>query len=154
MSDRGFWLLFGGIFVFVGVAFFAAVAGINLFADPAALNADAPPLWVFALAGLACCALGGFVLRRTFVVSARARRLMAAGVPVPATVVDIRRSRVEINHRSRWYVCYRYDYGGRTLTGESDNMPGEMVADYKPGERVTIKVDPQTPEQSLFLGRP
>ena len=31
-------------------------------------------------------------------------------------------------------------------------MAGELVADFKPGERVNIKVDPRTPEDSLFLG--
>jgi len=37
-GDRFFWLLFGGIWLFVGAAFLAATAGINLFANPAALN--------------------------------------------------------------------------------------------------------------------
>jgi hypothetical protein len=150
-GDRFFWLLFGGIWLFVGVAFLAATAGVNLFADPAAINQDVP-LWVFFAAGLAASAFGGFILRRTLVSSARERRLMQTGIQVPATVTDVRRSLVEINRQTRWYVCYRYDYGGRVLTGESDAMPGEMVADFKPGDRVAIKVDPQKPEESLFLG--
>jgi hypothetical protein len=151
-GDRFFWLLFGSIWLVVGVAFLAATAGINLFADPAALNQDVP-LWVFALAGLAVSAFGGFILRRTLVALARERRLMETGIQMPATVTDVRRSLVEINRQTRWYVCYRYDYGGRTLTGESDNMPGEMVADFKPGDRVRIKVDPGKPEESLLLGK-
>jgi Protein of unknown function (DUF3592) len=150
-GDRFFWLLFGGIWLLVGVAFLAATAGINLFADPAALNPDTP-LWVFALAGLAACAFGGVILRRTLIAAARERRLMQSGIEVPATVTDVRRSRIEINRQTRWYVCYRYDYSGRALAGESHSMPGEAVADFKPGDRVTIKVDPQKPEVSLFLG--
>jgi hypothetical protein len=150
-GDRFFWLLFGGIWLFVGVAFLAATAGVNLFADPAAINQDTP-LWVFFAAGLAASAFGGFILRRTLVASARERRLMQTGVQVPATVTDVKRSLVEINRQTRWYVCYRYDYGGRMLTGESGNMPGEMVADFKPGDRVSIKVDPQKAEESLFIG--
>jgi hypothetical protein len=151
-GDRWFWLLFGGIWLFVGAAFLAATAGINLFADPAALNEDAP-LWVFALAGLATSGFGGFILRRALVAAARERRLMQSGIQLAATVTDIRRSMVDINRQTRWYVCYRYDHAGRTLTGESHSMHGEAVADFKPGDRVSIKVDPQRPEQSLFLGR-
>jgi hypothetical protein len=150
-SDRLFWLMFGGIWLFVGAAFLFATAGINLFADPAALNADTP-LWVFALAGLAASGFGGFILRRTLIAAARERRLMQSGIQLTATVTDIRRGLVEINRQTRWYVCYRYDHAGRTLTGESDSMHGEAVADFKPGDRVSIKVDPQRPEQSLFLG--
>lgn len=150
-GDRFFWLLFGGIWLVTGVAFLAASAGINLFADPNQL--DGAPRWVFALAGLVASAFGGFILRRTLVASARERRLMQTGMPVSATVTDVRRSIVEVNRQTRWYVCYRYDCGGRTLTGESDNMPGDMAMDFKPGDRVSIKVDPQKPEESLFIGR-
>ena len=151
-GDRFFWLLFGGIWLFVGAAFLAATAGINLFANPAALNQDTP-LWVFALAGVAASAFGGFVLRRTLVASARERRLMRTGIEVAATVTDVKRSLVNINRQTRWYICYRYDYGGRALTGGSDSMPGELVMGYKPGDRVGIKVDPHKPEDSLFVGK-
>ena len=151
-GDRLFWLLFGGIWLFVGAAFLAATAGINLFADPATLNQDTP-LWVFALAGLAACAFGGFILRRTLIAAARERRLMQSGISLTAVVTDIQRSLIDINRQTRWYLCYRYDHAGRTLTGESDNMPGDMVSDFKPGDRVRIKIDPSKPEDSLFLGR-
>jgi Co/Zn/Cd efflux system component len=150
-SDRSFWLLFGGIWLFVGVAFLAATAGINLFADPAALNTDTP-LWLFALAGLACCGFGAFILRRSVVAMRRERRLRQAGIPVTAIVTDVRRSLIEINRQTRWIVCFRYDFAGSALTGESGAMHGVEVADFKPGDRVTIKVDPQQPEDSLFLG--
>jgi hypothetical protein len=150
-GDRRFWLLFGGIWLVVGVAFLAVTAGINLFADPAALNQDAP-LWVFALVGLACSGFGGFILRWTLIGSAREKRLLQAGIEKPATVTDVRRSLVEINRQTRWYLCYRYEHGGRTLTGESDNMSGDIISDFKPGDRVRIKIDPGKPEDSLFLG--
>ena len=150
-GDRRFWLLFGGIWLVVGVAFLAATFGINLFADPNQL--DGAPAWVFALAGLAACGFGGFILRRALAGAAREKRLMASGIELPAIVTDVRRSRIEINQRTRWYLCYRYEYGGRSLNGESDNMPGEMIADFKLGDRVRIKVDPGKPEDSLFLGR-
>jgi len=150
-GDSRFWILFGGIWLVVGVAFLAATAGVNLFADPNQL--DGAPPWIFALAGVAAILFGGFILRRTLIASARERRLMQSGIPISATVTDVRRSLVEINRQTRWYVCYRYDYDGRTLTGESGNMPGEMTMDFKPGDRVRIKVDPQKPEESLFVGK-
>jgi len=150
-SDRRFWLLFGGIFLVVGICFIAASLGINLFADPNGLN-GAPP-WVFALAGLAAGTFSAFILRRTLLASARERRLIQTGIQVHATVSDVRRSLVEINRQSRWYVCYSYNYAGRAFTGESNPMPGEMVMEFKPGDRITIKVDPRKPEDSLFVGR-
>jgi hypothetical protein len=149
-GDRSFWMLFGGIFLAVGVAFLFAATGVNLFADPKQL--DGAPPWVFALAGLAASGFGGFILRRAFLDRARERRLMQAGVPVPATVTDVRRSRIEINKRSRWYVSYRYEYGGRQLTGASHSLTAEWVEGFKPGDAVAIKVDPAKPEDSLFLG--
>ena len=135
-GDRFFWLLFGGIWLVVGVAFLAATAGVNLFADPAALNADTP-LWVFTVAGVAACAFGGFILRRTLIASARERRLMQSGIQLMATVIDVRRSLVEINRQTRWYVCHRYQYAGRSFTGESGAMAGELLGDvkYEPTDR-------------------
>lgn len=149
-GDRSFWFLFGGIFLAVGVAFLFGAAGVNLFAD--AKQLEGAPSWVFALAGLACAGFGGFIIRRAVIDRARERRLMAAGVPVSATVTDVRRSLVEINRRSRWYVCYRYDYGGRTHNGESHSLTGEWVYDFRPGDKVAIKIDPAKPEDSLFMG--
>ena len=149
-GDRVFWLFFGGIFLAVGLAFLFAAAGVNLFADPQQL--DGAPSWVFALAGLAASGFGGFILRKTLLDRAREKRLMERGLPVAATVTDVHRSRIEINRRSRWYVAYRYDYGGRKLTGESHSSPAEWVLDFKPGDAVQIKVDPAKPEDSLFMG--
>ena len=149
-GDRRFWYFFGGIFLVVGLAFFFGAAGVNLFADEKQL--DGAPPWVFALAGLAAAGFGGFIVYRAWRERAREKRLMETGVPVSATVIDVRRSRVEINRQSRWYLCYRYEYGGRKLVGESHSMAGVWVADFKPGDAVQIKVDPGRPEDSLFLG--
>ena len=149
-GDRGFWLVFGGIFLVVGVAFLFGAAGVNLFADPQQL--DGAPSWVFAPPGLAAAAFGGFIIRRTWLAGAREKRLMKSGVPVSATVTDVRRSRIEINRRSRWHVCYRYEYLGRQFTGESAPLTAEWVEGFKPGAAVEIKVDPRKPEDNLFVG--
>ena len=103
-GDKRFWFLFGGIWLLVGVGFIAASLGVNLFADPAMLNQDAP-LWLFFLLGLVCTGLAGLA---SILPAVRNQRLMQSGVQITATVIDIRRS--------------------------------------------MIMVDPQRPEESLFLG--
>jgi len=152
-GDTRFWFLFGGIWLIVGVGFLASSLGMNLFIDPAALNQDAPPLWVFGAAGLAAAVAGGIVISLARTAAARAKRLMQSGVQLTATVIDIRRSMIDINRQTRWHVVYRYEYSkGRPLEGKSQALPGETVWAFKPGDKVLIKVDPQKPEESLFLG--
>jgi hypothetical protein len=78
---------------------------------------------------------------------------MQSGVQLTATVIDIRRSMIEINRQTRWHVVYRYEYTkGRPLEGKSHALHGELVQGFRPSDRVNIKVDPRKPEQSLFLG--
>ena len=150
-GDSRFWYLFGGIWLVVGVGFLAASLGVNLFADPAALNQDAP-LWVFVAVGFAASVAGGAIIYFARKAAARDRRLMQSGVQLTATVIDIRRSMIEINRQTRWHVVYRYEYTkGRPLEAKSHAMPGEAVWAFKPGDKVLIKVDPEKPEESLFL---
>ncbi|MGQ0742116.1 MAG: DUF3592 domain-containing protein [Alphaproteobacteria bacterium] len=52
-----------------------------------------------------------------------------------------------------WHVVYRYENAGRTLQGQSRMLTSEAVENFKPGDRVNIKIDPQKPEHSLFLGK-
>ncbi len=152
-GDRLFWHLFGGIWLLVGVAFLAATAGISLFADPIALNADAP-LWLFALVGIVTSAVGGTIVYFARAAAARDRRIMQSGIRLTATVIDIRRSPIDINRQARWHVVYRYEYTtGRTLEGKSRALTGEAVEGFRPGDSVAIKVDPRKPEDCLFLGK-
>jgi Protein of unknown function (DUF3592) len=151
-GDWFFWLLFGGIWLFVGVAFLAATAAVNLFADPNTLNQDTP-LWVFGAVGFVSSIAGGTIIYYARKAAARDQRLMQFGVQFTATVIDLRRSIIEINRQTRWHVVYRYEYTkGRPLEGKSRALPGEEVWGFKPGDKVSIKVDPQSPEESLFLG--
>ena len=149
-ADRTFWYFFGGIFLLVGILFLFGAFGINLFADPKQL--DGAPAWVFGLAGLVAAGGGGYVIRRALRDRAREQRLLKDGQEIQASVIDIHRSRVEINRRSRWYVSYRYSFGGRDYTGESHVVSAEWVGDFKPGDRVRILVDPARPEDTLFMG--
>jgi uncharacterized SAM-binding protein YcdF (DUF218 family) len=150
-GDNRFWTFFGGIWLFVGVAFLAASFGVNLFADPDALKGGTP--WLFAVAGVIVAAVGAAIIYFARKAVVRDRRLMQSGVPLTATVIDIRRSLVDINRQTRWHVVYRYEYTkGRPFEGKSHALPGEAVLGFKPGDKVQIKVDPQKSEESLFLG--
>ena len=81
------------------------------------------------------------------------RNQRQSGVQITATVIDIRRSMIEINRQTGWHVVYRYEYTkSRPLEGKSHALRGETVWAFKPGDNVLIKVDPQRPEDSLFLG--
>ncbi len=138
-GNRSFWLLFGGIWLVVGVAFLAASFGVNLFANPNQLD-DGSPL-LFAAAGVIAAAAGGSIIYFTRRAAARDRRLMQSGIPFTATVIDIQRSPIEINRQTRWHVVYRYEYTKRRpLEGKSRALPGEEVWGFKPGDKVSIKV--------------
>ncbi len=149
--DSRFWYLFGGIWLVVGVGFVAASLGVNLFADPDQLKGGSP--WLFAAAGVVAAIAGGAIIYFARKAAARDRHLMQSGVQLTATVIDIRRSMIDINRQTRWHVVYRYEYTkGRPLEGKSRAFPGEAVWAFKPGDKVLIKVDPGKPEESLFLG--
>lgn len=146
-----FWYLFGGIWLLVGVGFIAASLGVNLFADPDHLKGGSP--WLFAVAGVVAATAGGAIIYFTRKAAARDRRLMQSGVQLTATVIDIRRSMIDINRQTRWHVVYRYEHTkGRSLEGKSRALLAEDVLGFKPGDTVQIKVDPQKPEESPFLG--
>lgn len=151
MGDEKFWHIFGGIFLVAGLAFIGVSLGVNIFADPQ-LPGKAPP-WLFAVAGAAFAAFGGGIIYRVRAAGQRDLRLMQEGVPLKATVSDLRRSNIAINRQTRWHVCYNYEYPpGVKRQGESRAMPGDAVMGYKPGDTVDIKADPQKPEASVFLG--
>lgn len=151
-GNTGFWYFFGGIWLVVGLLFLAASLGVNLFADPAMGAEDAPP-WLFALAGIVMSAAGAAIIHFARTAAARDRRLMESGILINATVTDVQRSRIDINRQTRWHVAYRYEYTrGRTFEGRSRALPASEVQGYRPGDEVKIKVDPQNPAESLFLG--
>ena len=151
-GDTKFWYLFGGIWLLVGAAFLATSIGVGVFADPASRNQDVP-LWVFAIVGGLAAVGGGSVIYVARAAAARDRALMETGIGLVATVVDIQRSMLEINRQPRWQVVYRYEYAkGVPLTGKSRALSSADVFGFKPGDKVSIKVDPTRPEQSVFVG--
>jgi hypothetical protein len=150
-GNERFFYFFGGIWLFVGLSFIGASIGVPLFAGPEQLNADGPPVWVFGLVGLAVAGAGALIIGFARRAAEREKRLMEVGETHEATVIDIRQNPVQINRRIRWNVLYRYDFEGRPLEGKSRAMFGPEVVDFKPGQTVTIMVDPAKPQDSLML---
>ena len=151
-GDSRFWVLFGGIWLTVGLGFAVVSLGALLFVDPADMN-DPGLLWAFLPAGLVLTAVGGYIVRRALATAARDKRLIESGIQLTATVTDIRRSPIDINRQARWHVLYRYEYtAGRRLEGKSRALSSAAVEGLRPGDPVLVKVDTKRPEESLFLG--
>ena len=151
-TDKLFWMLFGGVWMLVAIAFIAGAFGVNMFSNPNQLEGGSPLL--FAAMGIGMLVAGGGVIYLSRRAAVCETRLMQVGMPVTARVLDVRRSRIEINRQSRWIVEYRYEYPkGRELEGKSGGLLADDVWDFKPGDQVQIKVDPQKPEDSIFLGK-
>ncbi len=153
-GDTRFFYFFGGIWLAVGASMAVAGLGLPHLLDSATTDTDELPPWVLMLVGLAIGAAGAGIIGWARRRAAHDRRLMEAGLGVDATVTDIVESPLRINRQTRWNVCYRYEFNGRKLEGKSRALPGPEVADFKPGLRVRIKVDPRQPGDSLFLGQP
>lgn len=151
-GDRFFWYFFGGIWFLVGASFVLGSLGLPHLLGAGAINEDGPPLWIFTLVGFVMLGAGGFIIYRARQRAAHIHRLMDGGLAHSAVVTDIRRALVEINRQTRWQVCYRYEYGGRTLEGKSLSLTGPQAEPFKPGQTVQIKLDPANPSDSLFLG--
>ena len=151
-GDFRFWTLFGGIWLLVGAGFvITSLAAMQFVAPPA--TGEAPPLWAFTAIGIAAAAAGGTIIHLARGAAARDRQLMEAGITLTATITGIRQSAIKINRQPRYHVAYRYEYTkGRPLTGESRGMSAEAVERFRPGEPAAIKVDPQRPQTSLFIG--
>lgn len=152
-GDGRFWMLFGAIWLLIGLLFVVASLAALLLVDRAAF--DEPALiWVFLGVGLAATVAGGAVVGRARRARARDRRLARSGVPLKATVTAIRRSAITINNQPRWHLRYRYEYtAGQPLEGESRALPAAAVAGLAPGDIVLVKADPRRPADSLFVGR-
>jgi hypothetical protein len=145
-------MLFGGVWLLVAIAFIAGAFGVNMFSNPNQLEGGSPLL--FGAMGVGMLAVGGGVIYLSRRAAAREARLMQIGVPVTAHVLDVRRSRIEINRQTRWIVEYRYEYPkGRVIEGKSGGLIADEVWGFKPGDEVQIKVDPERPQESVFLGK-
>lgn len=149
-GDSFFWTFFGSVWLVVGLGAALVSASSLLTGVPEPSSPDLR--WVFLAAGIAMTGVGGTIVVRARRGAARARRLMADGIEIAATVTEIRPSLITVNRQRLCRVRYRYEHGvGGPFTGESDAVQPDTVAGLAPGSTVRIKVDPVRPAQSLFL---
>ena len=151
--DTRFWILFGSMWLIVGLAFIGAGVALHVSADPD-MWIGSPPTWIFGAIGLPFAVTGGMMILYARNALSRDLRVMQLGHDLTATVIDIRKSAIEINRQTRWLVVYRYqDPTGRQFEGKSRAVLGDAVAELKPGDKVSIRIDAANPAQSIFLGR-
>lgn len=151
-NGHRFWMLFGGVWLFGGASFLLSSAGAFFLLGSLDYEQTVILSGFFA-GGVAMTAVGGVIVQRARAAAARDRRLMRDGVELPASVVEVRRSAININREGRWHVRYRYEpSAGQTLEGESRPLPWDAVEGLRPGDPVCIKSDPRQPAESLFLG--
>ena len=126
--------------------------------DPATKRVAGGDDWVFALIGPffggAFAVTGAFLFLKGVRKIQLETRLYREGVPVEATVTQIKESNVSINDVQQWVVCYTYrDHQGQTHQAESSYMsPGEVDA-WKVGDTGRAQFDPRSPELSMWTGR-
>lgn len=124
--------------------------------EPARLDADPDVVGsvIFLLAGLGTAVVGGFLFGRAARALLRARRLLATGVDVDATVTAVEGTDVSYNRRPQYRVRYSYRAAGARHVGDSGYLESEEASDYAEGDTVRIRYDPTRPGDSVWLGRP
>ena len=81
-------------------------------------------------------------------------RLLASGVTIRATVVEVERTGSRLNNRHLWRVRYEYqEPNGRFHEGVSGYMERIDAQRYQVVERVYVRYDPAQPSASIWLGR-
>lgn len=141
----GFWLLFGGIFAFVGT-----VIGVTFTAVGAL---QGPPVFVFVGPG-ALLVFGGIGYGALWHGIRSVRRLRALwrdGTVCEAEVQQVRRDgSIRVNRRSPLLVHYRYQYLGQSNQGSTHSW-NEALRELSAGARIAVLVDPGDPSRSLAV---
>jgi hypothetical protein len=103
---------------------------------------------VFAIIG---AVMGAPPLRRLLLVL----RLGRTGLEAEGTVLDVWATSTTINRVRQWQLRYEFrDHLGRPQRGESDLLSPEEAAQWKPGDRGTVRFDRARPEKNIWAGAP
>ena len=106
----------------------------------------------FILIGLTLILIGGYLVVRSSRVLIEDRRLLRVGIEALATVAAVEATNLRINRRVQWQISYAYrDESGMDYEGRSWMMPEAAARKFRPGDRGTIRYDPQRPAQSLWI---
>jgi hypothetical protein len=153
---KRFDVIFGGVFLSLGVAALIAGSLLYLFLhnDPK-LGA---PIWAivaapFAVGTVFSCLGGAFVMMGVRQLN-REYRLLQVGTTTEATVVAIEATGTRVNNQRLWHVRYVYDdMIGGTHQGVSGHLSAEDAQSFRLGGKAFVRYDPQQPSTSMWLGR-
>jgi hypothetical protein len=85
----------------------------------------------------------------------RTRRLRRDGTAAEATVLQIERSAMYVNHAQQWRIRYRYrDHLGRTQEGQSGYLSPDAAAAWHADDKGTVRFDRLRPQDSVWVGKP
>lgn len=83
------------------------------------------------------------------------RRLLRDGVPVEATVTEVKQTNISVNKVKQCVVHYTYrDLYGREHLAKSFYMPPGEAYEWNPGDKGTARFDSSQPELSVWVGGP
>jgi len=95
--------------------------------------------------------LGGFILVRARTALRTRARLEREGIAAPATIDEVRPSRLRINGQQQWSLRYRYqDERGMSHTGTESVSPADAEA-WTAGDQGMIRYDPRQPGRSIWV---
>lgn len=138
---KEFWLLFGGIWLIVGLTFVA-------------VSFRESGNWTFGLMGAPFALVGGGLVAWSIRKMHRTLRLWREGVRCEASITEVVPANVRINRVQQWMVRFTYrDPYGESRQGESDYMSPEEAAEWHPGDRCWARVDPQRPDLYVWTGK-
>jgi Protein of unknown function (DUF3592) len=98
--------------------------------------------------------IGGFIFLRARTRLQTNTRLQREGVVAEATVLEVRLARIRINGVQQWLVRYQYQDNRGQVQDGSEHLSPEDAANWKEGDKVTIRYDQRHPDRSLWIGRP
>jgi hypothetical protein len=107
---------------------------------------------IFAVMGGIFTGLGAFVFHRAWSRLRTAARLQREGVPVDATIVEVRPANVRINGVQQWTARYEYRDGAGAVHTGSETFPPEEADAWKEGDRISVRYDRRRPDRSVWTG--
>ncbi len=140
-----FWLLFGGIFAFVGTVIGVTFTAVGFVQGPSAFTMVGPILLLV---------FGGIGYGSLFHAVRSVRRLRAlwrTGALCEAEVMQAARdSSIRVNRRSPLLVHYHYQHLGQSGEGRTHSW-NEALRQLPAGARIAVLVDPADPAKSLAV---
>ena len=135
LGETGFYM--GGILIVVGWAMFVSYVwrGVSFSSVPEDVPGSSRGFW-FGMAS----AMTAIAIPMMLWTAKRVRDLLQHGVEVPGSIVSVSPAR----------VVFRYSYAGREWSKIISGSGTRDVAEYDPGEGVTVLLDPGSPKRCLL----